>query len=94
MLHKQPRAGRCQWTKRPGAILLSGRRCWLCLALCLGCHDGDVGAFWFVILFRQVVGAADAFDVLSSGGGHTSVAVGSVLLDTAINVVMGRCLVI
>ena len=93
-LHERPRTGRCQWTKRPGAVLLPGRRCWLCLALYLGCREGDVGAFWLVILLGQVVGAADFFDVLSSGGGHMSVAAGFVLLDTAVGVVMGRRLVI
>ena len=40
------------------------------------------------------MGAADSFDMLSSGGGHTSVACGFVLLNTAVDVVTGRCLVI
>ena len=93
-LHGRPRAGRCQWNKRPGAALLPGHRCWLCLALYLNCREGDVGAFSLVILLGQVLGAADSFDALSLGGGHMSVAAGFVLLDTAVGVVMGRCLVI
>ena len=49
--------------------------------------------FWLIPL-GQVVGAADFFDALSSGSGHMSVAAGFVLLDTTVDVVMGRCLVI
>ena len=90
----RPRADRCQWTKRSGAVILPGHRCWLCLALYLGCHEGDVGTFWLVMLLGQVVGAADSFDALSSVGGPISVATGFVLLDTTVGVVMGRCLVI
>ena len=93
-LPERPRVGRCQWTKRPGAVFLPGRRRWLWLALYLDCREGDVGAFWLVILHGQIVGAADSFDTLSSGGGHMSVAAGFVLLDTAVGVVMGRCLMI
>ena len=58
-----------------------------------GCREKDVGPFWLVILLGQVAGATDSFDALSSGGGHMSVATGFVLLDTAISVIMGRCLV-
>ena len=50
-------------------------------------------AFCLIILLGQVVGAADSLDTLSSGGGHMSVAAGFVLLDTAVGVAMGRCLV-
>ena len=46
------------------------------------------------ILLGQVVGAANSFDALSSDGGHMSVSADFVLLDTAVGVVMGRCLVI
>ena len=93
-LHERLRAGRCQWTKGLGAVVLRGRRCWLCLVLYLGFREGDVGASWPVILLGQVVGAADFFDALSSGGSHMSVAADFVLLDTALGIVMGRCLVI
>ena len=48
----------------------------------------------FVILLGQIVGAADSFDGLNSGGGHMSVAAGFVPLDTAVDVVTRRCLVI
>ena len=88
-----PRAGRCQWTSRPGTVFLPGRRCWLCFAWYLGCREGDVGAFWLIILLGQAVDAADSFEALSSGGGYMSIAAGFVLLDTAVGVVMGRCLV-
>ena len=60
----------------------------------LGCREGDVGAFWRVILLGKILGAADSFGALSLGGGHMSVATGFVLLDTAVGVVMGRSLVI
>ena len=50
--------------------------------------------FWLVIPLGQVVGAANVFDALSSGGGQMSVAAGFVLLDTAVGVVMGRFVVI
>ena len=92
--NERPMAGRCKWTKRPGAVHLAGRRCWLCLASYIGCREGDVGEFWIVILLKQVVGVADSFDALSSGGGHMSVFAGFLLLGTAVGVVMGRCLVI
>ena len=88
-LHERPRAA-----KRAGAVLLPGRCCWLCRTLYLRCREGYVGAFWLVILLGQVVGAANSFDALSSGGDHMVVIVGFVLLDTAVGVVMGRCLVI
>ena len=91
---KRPRAGHCQWTRRSGTILLPRGRFWLCLALYLGCREGEAGPFWFVILLGQVVGAADFSSALSSGGGHMSVAAGFVPLNTAAGVVMGRCLVI
>ena len=91
-LQERPRAGRCQWTNQPGAVLLPGPRCWLCLALYLGCREGDVGAFWLVILLAQVVGAADSFDALSLSSGHMSVDAGFMLLDTAVGVVMECCL--
>ena len=51
-------------------------------SLYLDCREGDVRAFWLVIFLGQVVGAADSFDALSSGGGHMSVSTGFVLLDT------------
>ena len=60
----------------------------------LGCHEGDVRPFWLVILLGQVVGAADSLDSPSSSGGHMSVAVGFVLLGTAVDVVMRRFLVV
>ena len=93
-LHERPRAVRCQWTKRPGVVLLPGRRCWFCLALYLGFREGDVGAFWLVIFLGQVVGIADSVDALTSNGGHVSVAAGFVLLDAAVGIVMGGYLVI
>ena len=75
-------------------VLLPGRRCWLCLALYLGCREGDVKAYWLVVFLGQVVGVADFFDALSLTRGHMRVAFRFVLLDTAVGVVMGRCLVI
>ena len=90
-LHEWPRAGLCQWTKRPGAVLLPGRLYALCLYLYLGCREGDVGAFWLVILLGQVVGASDSLGPPSLGGGYMSVAAGFVLLHTAVGVDMGRC---
>ena len=93
-LHERPRAGRCQWNKRPGAVFLPERRSWLCLDLYLGCREGDVGTLWLVILLGQVVGAEDSFGALSLGCGHMGVVAGIVLLDTAVTVVMGRYLVI
>ena len=90
-LHEWPRAGLCQWTKRQNAALLPGRLYALCLYLYLGCHEGDVGAFWLVILLGQVVGASDSFGPPSLGGGYISVAADFVLLHTAVGVDMRRC---
>ena len=65
-----------------------------CFVLYLGTREGDVAAFWLVILLRQTVGTAKSFDALSLSVGHISVSVGFVLLDAAVGVIMGRLLVI